>query len=238
MIDIHTHIIPTIDDGSKSVEETFELFKEAAEVGFSDIILTPHYIKGYYETNTNVRNYWVKSLQDTLDKLDVPINVHIGNEIYVCEDMDELIENNIVSTLNNSRYILFELPMNTNIAYLEKIIFRIISIDKIPILAHPERYSYIQKDLTLVEKLQKQGVLFQANYGSIIGLYGDNAKRTLEKLLKKDLINFIASDVHKPNSIYKTIEEAKKRLKKVISDEKLEELTFINPKKVINNENI
>ena len=108
MVDIHTHIIPNVDDGSKSIEDTFALFREAAEEGFSDIILTPHYIKGYYETDTNVREFWVKSIQETLDKLDIPVNVYVGNEIYVCENMDELICRNLVSCLNNSKYVLFE----------------------------------------------------------------------------------------------------------------------------------
>lgn len=238
MIDIHTHIIPNIDDGSKNVEETFKLFKEAAKVGFTDIILTPHYIKEYYETSTNIREYWTKSLQDTLNKLKIPIKVFVGNEVYVCDDIDELIHKQIVSTLNNSKYILFELPMNTNITYLEKIIFRITNIDKTPILAHPERYRYVQKDISLIEKLRKQGVLFQANYGSILGLYGEGPKKTLEKLLKKGLIDFIASDVHKPNSIYPLVEESKKRIKKIIGEEELEKLTILNPKKVVLNENI
>ena len=238
MIDIHTHIIPSIDDGSKSVEETFELFKEAAEAGFTDIILTPHYINGYYETNTNIREYWVKSLQETLNKLEIPIRVFVGNEIYICENMDELISNNIVSPLNNSKYILFELPMNTNVAYLEKIIFRIINIDKIPILAHPERYSYVQKDISIIEKLRQQGVLFQANYGSIVGLYGDDTRKTLEKLLKKDLIDFVASDVHIKKSIYTVVDDAKKRLKKIIGNDKLEKLTTYNPQKIILNKDI
>ena len=238
MIDIHTHIIPSIDDGSKSVEETFELFKEAAEAGFTDIILTPHYINGYYETNTNIREYWVKSLQETLNKLEIPIRVFVGNEIYICENMDELISNNIVSPLNNSKYILFELPMNTNVAYLEKIIFRIINIDKIPILAHPERYSYVQKDISIIEKLRQQGVLFQAKYGSIVGLYGDDTRKTLEKLLKKDLIDFVASDVHIKKSIYTVVDDAKKRLKKIIGNDKLEKLTTYNPQKIILNKDI
>ena len=118
MVDIHTHIIPKIDDGSKSVEESFEIFREAYKNGFTDIILTPHYIKEYYDTNTNIREFWVKSIQDTLDKLQIPIKVYVGNEIYVSEDMDKLIYNNQVSGLNNSRYVLFELPMNSDIKYL------------------------------------------------------------------------------------------------------------------------
>lgn len=238
MIDIHTHIIPKVDDGSKSIEETFELFKEAANEGFTDIILTPHYIKEYYETNTNIRKYWVKSIQDSLYQLEIPIKVYVGNEVYVCEDIDELIFRNKVSCLNNSRYIMFELPMNSNITYLEEVIFKITNLDKVPIIAHPERYSYVQKDIKLVQKLHEKGVLFQSNYGSILGIYGEEAKKALEKLLKSNCIDFLASDVHFKNSIYPSIEECKKRIKKIIGTEKLNKLTTINPQKVILNEEI
>lgn len=238
MIDIHTHIIPGIDDGSKTIEETFELLKEAQKEGFTDIILTPHYIKEYYETNTNIRNYWVNSLQEALNKLNINVNVHIGNEIYVCEDMDKLIFRNEVSCLNNSKYVLFELPMNSNVTYLEEIIFKLSNLDKIPIIAHPERYSFVEQDINFIKKLHEKGVLFQANYGSILGLYGEHAKKTVIKLLKENLIDFVATDVHMPNTIYPAVSESIKRIEKIIGKERLNKITTINPQKVILNENI
>ncbi len=238
MIDIHTHIIPNIDDGSKSIEETFEMLKEAAKEGFTDIILTPHYIKEYYETNTNIREYWVKSLNEAIDKLEIPIHVYIGNEIYVSEDMDELIYYKKVSTLNNSRYVLFELPMNNSIKYLDEIIFKIFNLDLIPVLAHPERYSYIQNDIDFAKKLHQKGVLFQSNYGSILGLYGEHAKKAIIKLLKEDLVDFLATDVHMQNSIYHSVTESLRKTEKIIGKERLNQITTINPQKVILNENL
>ncbi len=238
MVDIHTHIIPNIDDGAQSVEDSFEIFKEAYSEGFSEIFLTPHYIKGYYETDTYVREVWVKSIQDTLDKLQIPIKVYIGNEIYISEDMDELILKNQVSSLNDSRYVLFELPMNSQIKYLDEIIFKIFNIDKIPIIAHPERYSYVKKDIFIVRKLKEKGVLFQSNYGSILDMYGKDSRKTLEKLLKENLIDFLGSDVHRPNSIYNNIKQSKEKLKKILGEKRLEDLTTINPKKIILNEEI
>lgn len=238
MIDIHTHIIPNIDDGPKSVEESFEMFREAHKRGFTDIILTPHYIKEYYQTDTMVREFWVKSIQDTLNKLQIPINVYVGNEIYISEDMDDLIYEKKVSCLNNSRYVLFELPMNSEIKYLDEMIFRITSLDKVPIIAHPERYSFVKKDISTIKKLHEKGVLFQSNYGSILDLYGKDAKKTLEKLLKENLISFIASDVHRPKTIYSNIEQSKEKIKQIIGEKKLEELTTVNPRKIILNENI
>ena len=149
MIDIHSHIIPNIDDGAQSVKETFEIFREAQKKGFTDIILTPHYIKEYYVTNTYIRKFWVKSIQETLNKLQIPIKVYVGNEIYISEDMDKLIYEKQVSCLNDSKYVLFELPMNSEIKYLDEIIFKIFNIDKVQIIAHPERYSFVKKDISI-----------------------------------------------------------------------------------------
>ena len=238
MIDIHTHIIPNIDDGAENVEETFEILKEAYKNGVTDIFLTPHYIKEYYDTNTNIREFWVKSIQDTLNKLEIPIKVYIGNEIYVSDDMDRFIYNNQVSCLNNSKYVLFELPMNSEIKYLDEIIFKIFNLDKVPIIAHPERYGFVKKDISVIRKLHKKGVLFQANYGSMIEVYGKDAKKTLERLLRENLISFVASDVHRPKTIYNNIEQSKEKIKQIIGEKKLEELTTINPRKIILNEDI
>ena len=238
MIDIHSHIIPNIDDGAQSVKETFEIFREAQKKGFTDIILTPHYIKEYYVTNTYIRKFWVKSIQETLNKLQIPIKVYVGNEIYISEDMDKLIYEKQVSCLNDSKYVLFELPMNSEIKYLDEIIFKIFNIDKVPIIAHPERYSFVKKDISIVKRLRENGVLFQGNYGSMLELYGKDAKKTLEKLLKEDLITFMASDVHRPNSIYNTIDQALEKTKQIVGEKKLKELTTINPGKVILNETI
>lgn len=238
MLDIHTHIIPNIDDGAKSVEDAFEILKEAYRSGFTDIVLTPHYIKEYYQTDTKTREFWVEAIQDVLEKLQIPIKVYVGNEIYISEDIDKLLYNRHVSCLNNSKYVLFELPMYSEIKYLDDVIFKIFNMDKIPIIAHPERYCYVKKDISLVKKLHKKGVLFQANYGSILEFYGMDAKKTLEKLLKENLISFIASDVHRPKTIYSNIEQSKEKIKQIIGDNKLEELTTINPRKIILNEDI
>lgn len=235
MIDLHTHIIPNVDDGSKSIEDTFELLKEAARVGFTDVILTPHYIKGYYETDTKIREYWVESIARVLEELKIPIKVHVGNEIYVCEDIDELVYQNIVSTLNNSKYVLVELPMNNNIKYLEEVIFKLSNLDKVPIIAHPERYSYFQKDIKILIELHNKGVLFQSNYGSILGLYGEEPKKALTKMLKENIIDFLGTDVHRPDTIYQLVEDSKKKIKKIIGEKELEKLTTFNAEKMILN---
>lgn len=238
MIDIHSHIIPQADDGSKSIEDTFNMLKEAQNAGFTDIISTSHYIEGHYELNKLDRQAWITALNTGIKKENININLYTGAEIFVSESMCDNIKNNIIGTLNNTRYVLFELPMNTKVMYLDEVIFNLISMDLVPIIAHPERYSYVQKNPNLLIDYIELGVLFQSNYASIIGYYGKEAKNTVIKLLKNNMIHFLGTDNHRSNTIYADMNSILEELKKVISEEKIELLTDINPRKIINNEEI
>lgn len=238
MIDFHTHIIPNIDDGSRSVEETFNLIKEAKEAGFEGIILTSHYIENYYETDTPERDVWVKAISDTLKTKGIETNLYIGNEIYISENIMNLLINRKASTINNTSYVLFEMPLNAEPMNLYDVIYSLQENKLVPVLAHPERYSFVQKEPELIYDLIQKGVLMQANYGSILGQYGENAKMIVKKFLENDMIHFLGSDVHRQNSIYKKIPQALEEIRKIIGEEKLEKLTTTNPKLVLGNKKI
>lgn len=238
MIDFHTHIIPNIDDGSRSVEETFNLIKEAKEAGFEEIILTSHYIENYYETDTPERDVWVKAISDTLKTKGIDTNLYIGNEIYLSENIMNLLINGKASTINNTSYVLFEMPLNAEPMNLYDVIYSLQENKLVPVLAHPERYSFVQKEPELIYDLIQKGVLMQANYGSILGQYGENAKMIVKKFLENDMIHFLGSDVHRQNSIYKKIPQALEEIRKIIGDEKLEKLTTTNPKLALANKRI
>lgn len=238
MIDIHSHIIPGADDGSKSIEETFNVLKEAEEAGFTDIISTSHYIEGHYELNKEDRQAWITALNVGMKKENININLYTGAEIFVSENMCDNIASGTICTLNNTRYVLFELPMNTKTVYLEEVIFNLISMDLVPIIAHPERYSFVQKDPNILYDYIEMGVLFQSNYASIIGYYGKEAKNTVKKLLQHNMIHFLGSDNHRQNTIYADMNKILGELKKIISNREIKLLTEINPRKIINNEEI
>ena len=168
MIDIHSHILPNIDDGSRSVEETFNLIKEAEEAGFEAIISTSHYIEGYYETDAPEREVWVNVIYDKLKLQNINIKLYLGNEIYISENIIKLLEDGKASTINDTSYVLFEMPLNSEPLNLYNVIYEMQQNKIVPILAHPERYSFVQKDPELIYDLIKKGVLMQANFGSII----------------------------------------------------------------------
>lgn len=238
MIDFHTHIIPNIDDGSRNIEETINLIREAKEAGFEGIVLTSHYIENYYETDVPERDVWVKAISDNLNSKGLETDLYLANEIYMSENMMDLLINGKASTINNSCYVLFEMPLNEEPSNLYSVIYSLKENKLIPVLAHPERYSFIQKEPELVYDLIEMGVLMQANYGSIIGQYGEKAKLIVRKFLENDMIHFLGSDVHRKNTIYKRIPQALEEIREIVGDQKLEELTTTNPELALNNKRI
>ena len=238
MIDVHTHILPNIDDGAKNVEETFELIHEAYTAGFTDIITTSHYIEGQYEVNKYDRKCIIKALQDKINQDNINIKLHNGAEAYISEEIPELINRGIISTLADSRYILFELPLYAKVIYAYDVIDKLLELGYIPVIAHPERYRIVQEDIKLAISYIKRGALLQSNYESIIGRYGNKAKETLLKLLDMDAVHFLGTDTHRENTIYSEMDIILKELKRKIGKEKLEILTKTNPRKILKNEPI
>ena len=236
MIDINSHIIPNVDDGARSVEETFNILKEAQEAGFTDVILTSHFLLNYYETNAQELIFWKEKLQEVLKKQGTKINLHSGMEIYITNQMEELLENKKILTLANSRYMLIELPLATNVKYFDYVVYYLEAKGIKPIIAHPERYKCVQKDPDIVEEYIEKGCLIQCNYGSIVNLYGREAEKTIKTLLKKNQVHFLGSDVHRENGTYLIILDAIKKIRKIIGENKINELTTINPKKILQNE--
>ena len=238
MIDFHTHILPNIDDGSRSIDETFNLIKEAKNVGFDGIISTSHYIEKYYETDKPEREVWINAIYENLQAKNIDIKLYLGNEIYISENLINLLEELKATKINETSYVLFELPLNEEPLNLYDIVYQMIHYKLVPVLAHPERYTYVQKEPELVYDLIEKGVLIQSNYGSILGQYGEKAQLIVRKLLENNLVHFLGSDVHRQNTIYPKIPQCLSEINSLIGEEKLEELTTINPKLALGNKRI
>ena len=238
MIDFHSHILPNIDDGSKSVGETFHLIEEAKQAGFNEIISTSHYMEDFYEIENEERNIWINSINEKLNEREIDVKLYIGNEIYITENIIKLLEDEKASTINNTNYVLFELPLNSKPLNLYSFIYRLTSNNLVPIISHPERYSFLQKKPEAIEILIKNGVLMQCNFGSLIGTYGKKAEIITKKMLENNMVHFLGSDVHKQNTIYKKIPDIIKKIENLIGKEKLVEITEINPALVLKNKRI
>lgn len=231
--------MPGVDDGSKDLRETIAMFENAYTSGVTDMILTPHYIKGTrYSIDNQAKSKILEVLREALSRADIDINISFGNEAYIDNNLPELIASKKVSTLAGSRYLLLELPVGSEDINAGNIIFRLRSNGITPIIAHPERYSYFQDDPEKVRKYLELGCFLQGNYMSLLGKYGKKAKKTLKYLLKKNYISFLCSDIHHSHNDYHLPEAEKAVLKILKSENKVQQLFIENPERVIKNKSI
>ena len=238
MIDFHSHIIPSVDDGAKNVEQTFKMLKEAAEAGFDGVISTSHYMEGYYESSQAERNVWIDALSQGLEKENISINLYLGSEVYFSQNMLHLIQSKKASTINNSRYVLFEFPLNAKPVDINDVIYTLLEYKYVPVLAHPERYVFTQDHPDTIYELAEKGVLMQANYGSILGQYGKKAQILVTKMFENNFVSFLGSDAHRDDSIYTRIGDASQKIKSIVGHKSFDEISHYNPMKVIKNEKI
>lgn len=235
-VDIHTHILPSVDDGAITIEESIEIINYLYKIGITDIVLTSHYIKDTnYTKNQAARDKILRELRLKLNNDN--INLYLGNEVYLCEDIIDLLERHEISTLNNSKYMLVELPLTGYINNLPNILWELSNYGIVPVIAHPERYQFLQKDRNRVKELLEFNCLLQCNVDSLTGKYGKKAKKLMKWLLKNNLVHFVASDIHYVDED-KELEWSYKKLKKIVGEKRYKNLTLNNPIKALEDKDI
>ena len=234
MTDIHNHLLFGIDDGSKTIEESIDVLKDMKKCGYDNIILTPHYIKDSKYNNPRKDNLRrMNELQEALNNEGIDIKLYLGNEIFIDEDIYELLIREEMSSLNGTNYLLIELPMNGEYDEYKEIFSDLIKKGYNIILAHPERYLSFQKDFNRIYELEKIGVYFQSNLDSIIGGYGEHAEKTIKRLLKEKKIAFLGTDIHHKKHDYTKWQKAKTIALKYITEREFDILTDRNPSQLI-----
>ena len=229
MVDIHNHLLYGIDDGAKTIEESIEIIGHLKDIGITDIILTPHYINGSsYCSPRKVNEKLIKNLQSRVKD----VNLYLGNEIYMNEYIKHLLNNRQICPLNDTNYLLIELPMSGVYDYYEDILAELIEAGYNVVLAHPERYETVKNDFDILYKLKDMGVLFQSNVTSLAGFYGTRAKETCERLVQEHMITFFGTDTHHDED-YSFLESAKLVMKKYIDDKEIKKLLEDNAKELL-----
>ena len=216
MTDVHSHILFGIDDGSRTISESVELLKKLKSVGFNNVILTPHFIldstyNSNYESNIKIYN----ELKERLLNENIDINIYLGNEIFIDKNVPTLLEKNIITSLNGTKYVLVEFPMHNKLLNLEDMLYEIRSRGYEVVIAHPERYDAFKEDYSIVDTLREDGFLFQSNYSSILGYYGKDSIKLLKYMLKRHYIDFLGTDIHRIEKTY-VIDNFKKIEKHII----------------------
>lgn len=198
MIDIHSHILPGVDDGSPDMEESLEMLRMAAESGVKAIAATPHTnIPGMFE------NYYGSEIKRAFDALkleiaqnEIPVQLFAGMEVFATRELPDLLKEGRVLTLNSTRYFLTEFSFDEEIWFCDSILDECAEAGFIPVIAHPERYYFVREYPQIVCTWREKGYGIQVNKGSLLGRFGMAVKRTANLLLEHDLVSCVASDAH------------------------------------------
>lgn len=240
MIDIHSHILPGIDDGAQDLYESLEMVELAVKSGVTAIVATPHCnIPGGY------KNYFgneyvskVKALREAVHAQGLPVKILPGTEVMGTADLPELLQQGKIMTLNQSRYLLMEFFFDEDPEFVEHLLEEVRELKVIPVIAHAERYKFVQNDPNLIYDWRCKGYPIQINKGSLIGKFGSAAMETAKLLLRHYLVSVVASDAHGPHVRTPDMRKAHEELSGIYSEKYVEMLFDENPRRICQNEPI
>ena len=198
MVDLHSHLLWGIDDGSKSREMSLNMLKQAVEGGTKKLVVTPHYLPGHYEVPIDIVRQKSEDLRELAKEEALDTEIYSGQEVYFTSNLLDNFESNLIGTINNSRYMLIEFNMKSfSVEEVVNVLYELQLKGIVPIIAHPERYSVFIKNPSLINEFIREGFLFQLNLGSLIGDFGKEVKKTADIFLENKIYSFIGSDAHR-----------------------------------------
>lgn len=215
MIDIHCHILPGVDDGSPDMNESMNMAMKAVEAGITHIFATPHHLnEKYVNVKSNIIDRVVR-LNESLQEANVPLTIHLGQEVRIHRDIFTSLEKEEILTLDdNGTYLLLELPSGRVPTYTQEVIYELLLKGITPIIVHPERNKELIENHKLLFELVQEGALTQITSGSIVGKFGKNIKSFSKKIIEHNLAHFIATDAHNIGSRGFTLQQAYEKITK------------------------
>ena len=195
-IDMHSHLIPGIDDGSRSMDETIAMLAKFESLGYKKIITTPHIMQEVYPNTSEIINQGLKQVQETAKSLGLSIEIEAAAEYYFDDHLIELIKHKDILSFGQN-YVLVEFSFHTPPIFEDQLFFEMQMAKYKPVLAHFERYPYFHDSLDKAKEYREKGVNIQINLNSLTGHYGPQVRKQAEKLIDANLVDFVGSDCHR-----------------------------------------
>lgn len=234
MIDLHTHILPGLDDGVKSAAESVEFARIAAADGVRLMVATPHCKEGYWFNDREKVLEEVAKLEILLREADVELVIEPGAEVHLCEDLVERVRDGRAPTLaDNGKTLLLELSLTQYPVDLENLIFKLKLAGIEPLFAHPERIRYFQDDIGRYEEAIRLGGWGQITTGSVMGLFGHEAQEFSEEILRKGLVHVLASDSHNLRGRRPVLSEAMNAMIPIVGEKRASALCREGPRALL-----
>lgn len=234
MIDLHSHILPELDDGSRSLGESLDMARMAVESGVTAMVATPHCT---HDRAGEVMAQW-QLLTEALREARIPLKLFPGMEVFGTWDTVRLLREGRLLTLNGSRYPLVEFDFHSTGEEETQILRAICKAGFRPVVAHPERYAWVQRDPRILNRWHRMGCLLQVNRGSLLGRFGRHAQRTAWELVDRGFAAAVASDAHSCRTRTPWMEDVQALLAREISPLCARTLLEDNPLKILKNEEL
>ncbi|WEV60770.1 tyrosine protein phosphatase [Streptococcaceae bacterium ESL0729] len=223
MIDLHCHILPGVDDGAQTIEDSMDMANKAVSQGITHILCTPHHNNGKYDNKASKVIPRVLALQEELDKRDIPLTVLEGQEVRITGSLiEDIVRDEILFTDLDNKYILIEFPTIDVPSYSEQIFVDLISRGHTPVIVHPERNAVFREDPNKLIDFLDMGVLAQLTAPSYVGVFGKSIQKTAKLMVKHNMVQMVASDAHnlKHRNFY--LKEAYQAIEKDFGKKKVE----------------
>lgn len=234
--DIHIHVVPGVDDGSENPEMSMEMLRHAYAEGIRRMIVTPHNKPMHHNAGKEKIQRLIDLLQVKMAQEDIQIELYAGNELYYRAELADCLERGEAITMADSKYVLIEFLPTDRWEYIRDGVNNMLMAGYRPILAHIERYQEICKDIERTIRLREMGCCIQVNAASVMGKYGMGAKHCTRKLLKQQLVDFLATDAHNATNRAPDMADCAEYIARKYSAEYLRQLLIENPSKVIKDE--
>jgi protein-tyrosine phosphatase len=233
MIDLHTHILPGVDDGASDLSVSLEMARMAVDDGIQVMACTPHFMPGMYDNqSTDIRNR-VADFQQRLQDANIPLQVVAGADAHIRPDFLDCLRDGRILRLNDSRYVLFEPPHNIAPKRLDELLFNIVASGYVPVLTHPERLKWIENLFSVFEDLSRMGVWMQITAGSLTGRFGSRPKYWAEKMLAQGMVHILATDAHNTTSRPPLMSEALNIARAAVGMDEANNLVLVRPVNIL-----
>lgn len=237
-IDVHSHILPALDDGAENLEITCRMLQTAYKEGIRSIIATPHFYASRKSASATAIRQTIEELEEKMEEWELPIRLYPGNEIYYRREVPELLEKGEICTLAGSRYVLVEFDPMTEYSYLRDGILKLDSYGYVPVLAHTERYECLFEKKERLQRIRDHGGYLQVNASSFQGGIFDEMAKRARYITKNGLLDFLGTDAHSNGKRSPRMKEAAACLYKKLGKEEAERILYHNPGAILGKEEL
>jgi len=237
-IDLHSHILPGFDDGAQDDEQALAMARMAAADGVGRVVATPHSVDGVWVQLPSAVREAAARLQEACREQGLDLEIVPGLEVYIAPDLPRRIVREPGCTLGGTRYLLLEFPLQQYPHYVEQTVFELQVAGFMPIIAHPERYTEVIKDPSLIYTLVERGALTQVTAASLVGVFGSEVQETAQLFVTHGLTHVIASDAHGTGHRSPVLSEAVATVAELVGEDRARAMVTETPARILADERI